>query len=35
MAKIRKGRKTSGVHHPWGQGEGAEVKNLELGGIRD
>jgi len=22
VAKIQKGRKTSGVHHPWGQGDG-------------
>jgi len=35
MAKIRKWRKTSGVHQPWGQGDGAEVKHLEPGGIRD
>jgi len=35
MAKIRKGRKTSGVHQPWGQGDGAEVRHLEPGGVRD
>jgi len=26
MAKIRKERQTSGVHQPWGQGDGAEVR---------
>ena len=33
VAKIRKGRKTSGVHQPWGQGDGAEVRHLEPGGL--
>ena len=35
VAKIRKGRKTSRVHQPWGQGDGAEVRHMEPGGIRD
>jgi len=35
VAKIRNGRKSSGVHQPWGQGDGAEVRHLEPGGIRD
>jgi len=35
MAKIRKERQTSGVHQPWGQGDGAEVRHLEPGTIRD
>ena len=35
MAKIRKERQTSGVHQPWGQGDGAEVRHLEPGSIRD
>jgi len=35
VAKIRKGRKTSRVDQPWGQGDGAEVRHLESGGIRD
>jgi len=28
MAKIRKGRKTSGVPQLWGQGDGAEVRHF-------
>ena len=35
VAKIRKGRKTSRVHQPWGLEDGAEVRHLEPGGIRD
>jgi len=35
MAKIRKGIKASGVHQPWGQGDGAEDRHLEPGGIKD
>ena len=35
MAKIRKERQTSVVHQPWGQGDGAEVRHLEPGSIRE
>jgi len=35
IAKIRKGRKTSGVHQPWGHGDGAEHRHLEPGGVRE
>ena len=34
VAKIRKGRKTSRVRQPWGQRNGGDGRNLNLGGIR-
>jgi len=35
MAKIRKEKQTRGVHQPWRQGDGAEVRHLNPGGIRN
>ena len=35
VAKIRKGRKARGVQQPWRQRDGAEVRHLDPGGIRD
>jgi hypothetical protein len=35
VAKIRKGRKIRGVQQPWRQGDGAEVRHLDPGSIRD
>ena len=35
VAKIRQGRKTRGIQQPWRQGDGAEVRHLDPGSIRD